>query len=104
LTEAGSDVVSLGSRVNNPSVPGIRVASMHRVKGLEFRHVFLAAMDEGVVPNYYTTIGTEDQTEMRDKELNERALIHVAASRAIESLNVTWHGNPSAYLEKYKFG
>ena len=101
LIKSGLEVVTLGSRASNPAVPGVRVASMHRVKGLEFRHVFLSAMNDSVVPNFYTTTGTEDKTEMRDKELNERALIHVAASRAIETLNISWNGSPSKYLDKY---
>ena len=101
LTKAGLDVVTLGSRAVSTSVPGIRVATMHRVKGLEFRHVFLAAMNDGVVPGYFVTRDSEDPTELRDKELNERALIHVAASRAIETLNISWHGSSSKYLDKY---
>ncbi len=31
-------------------VPGVRVATMHRVKGLEFDWVWLAGVNEGVVP------------------------------------------------------
>lgn len=101
LRTNGLDVVTLGTRANNPNEHGIRLASMHRVKGLEFRHVFLAAINKQTVPNFYATHGTEDHTEIRDRDFNERALIHVAASRAIESLNVTWHGDPSAYLENF---
>jgi superfamily I DNA/RNA helicase len=98
LRNAGLDVVILESRADNQSVPGIRVANMHRVKGLEFRHVFMAAMNKGVVPNYYSVSGSEDPVEIREKELSERALVHVCASRAIESLMTTWHGVPSEYI------
>jgi len=96
--DAGLDVVTLESRADNQSVPGIRVANMHRVKGLEFRHVFLAAMSKGVVPNYYSVSGSADPVEINEKELSERALIHVCASRAIESLLVSWHGQASDYV------
>jgi superfamily I DNA/RNA helicase len=30
--------------------PGARVATMHRVKGLEFEHVIVAAANKGIVP------------------------------------------------------
>lgn len=96
--EAGLDAVLLESRADNQEVPGVRVSNMHRVKGLEFRHVFLASMCDGVVPNRHAIKGSEDQTELRDMELSERALIHVCASRAIESLRVTWFGKGSHYV------
>ena len=98
LAAKGIEVVTLEARGDNQSIPGLRVANMHRIKGLEFRHVFLAAMNDGVVPNKKAVEGSEDPTELRDNELSERALIHVAASRAIETLCVTWHGQKSTYL------
>lgn len=95
---AGLEAVLLEKRADNQQVPGVRVANMHRVKGLEFRHVILAAMCDGVVPNRYALSGSEDVTELRDMELAERALVHVCASRAIESLVLTWHGKASEYV------
>jgi len=93
------DAVLLEKRADNQQVPGIRVANMHRVKGLEFRHVVMAAMRDGVVPNRQAVAGSKDKTELRDMELAERALVHVCASRAIESLVVTWHGKASEYVQ-----
>ena len=98
IRESGIEAVLMESRADNQQVPGVRVGNMHRVKGLEFRHVFMAAMCKGVVPNRYAVRGSKDKTELRDKELSERALVHVCASRAIESLSVTWHGEPSDYV------
>jgi len=98
FSSAGIEYVTLDTRNDNQSVEGVRIATMHRVKGLEFRHIFLAAMNEGVVPNRLAVEGSDDPTEQRDNELSERALVHVAASRAIESLSVTWHGTKSSYL------
>jgi len=97
--DAGLDAVLLEKRADNQQVPGIRVANMHRVKGLEFRHVVMAAMRDGVVPNRQAVAGSKDKTELRDMELAERALVHVCASRAIESLVVTWHGKASEYVQ-----
>lgn len=98
VREAGLDAVLLESRADNQEVPGVRVTNMHRVKGLEFRHVILASMCDGIVPNRHALTGSEDQTELRDMELSERALVHVCASRAIESLAVTWYGKGSEYV------
>ena len=98
LRSAGFDTVVLARNADDASVPGVRIATMHRVKGLEFRHVFMAAMCSGVVPNRFAVDGSEDRTELVDRELAERSLVHVTASRAIESLTVSWHGDASEYL------
>jgi len=58
----------------------------------------MAAMKDGVIPNLTSVSGSDDPTELREKELSERALIHVAASRAVEGLVLTWNGVKSAYL------
>ena len=79
--------------------PGVRLATMHRVKGLEFRYVILAGITEGVVPLHYATSGSEDPVELRQMDMSERALLHVAATRAVRQLFVTWHGQASKYLE-----
>ncbi|WP_447895511.1 UvrD-helicase domain-containing protein [Vreelandella sp. GE22] len=77
---------------------GVRLATMHRVKGLEFRKVCLAGINAGIVPAP-RSMESEDPVEKRYREFNERALIHVAATRAIESLHISSYGAPSAYLK-----
>lgn len=77
---------------------GIRLATMHRVKGLEFRYVFLACINDGVCPLGAALSNTEDPTERRSSELNERALFHVAASRAIRRLWVSATRPESRFL------
>lgn len=86
---------------DNSAIAGIRVANMHRVKGLEFRVVFLVSINDGVVPLPAALSNTEDPVEKRSRELSERALIHVASSRAISGLYISWNTNPSHYLENY---
>jgi superfamily I DNA/RNA helicase len=98
LNGMGLPTVLLGKQADNQQVPGVRVATMHRVKGLEFRHVFLASVQEGVMPNPHA-IASEDPVEARAGDLSERALLHVSASRAIENLVVTYHGTASRFLK-----
>lgn len=80
--------------------PGIRLANMHRVKGLEFKIVFLVGIREGRVPLDYAMSDTSDPVEKRNRALTERALLHVASTRAAQSLYVTWSGEPSRLLSK----
>ncbi|WP_219930874.1 UvrD-helicase domain-containing protein [Vibrio albus] len=82
--------------IEDRNVDGIRIASMHRVKGLEFQFVFIVAVNDGVVP-YYRSV-SEDPVEQRELEFNERALLHVAATRAVKRLYVSSSGKPSKFI------
>jgi len=77
---------------------GVRLATMHRVKGLEFRHVFIADVNDGVIPLRQAVESSEDETERRATQASERALLHVAATRAINGLYVTHTTSPSPFL------
>lgn len=76
---------------------GIRVATMHRVKGLEFKYVFLVGCNDGTVPLNIPGL-TADPVESRAHELNERALFHVSGTRAIQGLYLSSYGVPSEFL------
>lgn len=92
----GYEGYALSSDSSDSDKPGIRFATMHRVKGLEFQYIFIAGANEGVIPLQMAI--TEDPVEMRDYDFNERALLHVAATRAIKGLVVTSSGVLSPYL------
>ncbi len=79
------------------SVSGVRLATMHRVKGLEFRAVFMVGLNKGVVP-LDGALRTKDPAESELRNANERSLFHVAATRAVTRLFVSCHGEPSEYL------
>ncbi|OGT14516.1 MAG: DNA helicase [Gallionellales bacterium RIFCSPHIGHO2_02_FULL_57_16] len=68
--------------------PGIRVATMHRVKGLEFDAVIIAGYR---APEYYANEYAEDNDAgvLVDALTNERCLLHVAATRAKKYLLVS---------------
>lgn len=63
---------------DDSKAPGLRMATVHRVKGLEFDHVILA----GHLDDIDSLIETSDLTKQR------RALLYVAATRARRSLFV----------------
>lgn len=72
---------------------------MHRIKGLEFRCVMMAGINAGVVPLRVAMNASQDVVEQRLTDLNERALFHVAATRAVRYLYISSHGVPSEYLK-----
>jgi len=77
----------------------VRVGTMHRVKGLEFRCMCVASVSANLVPaaNAVTPVEDDKQTHQQDLE-RERCLLFVACTRAREELLVTWHGEPSPFL------
>jgi superfamily I DNA/RNA helicase len=77
----------------------LRIATMHRVKGLEFKAVFIAGASEGRMP---LKARTEDPVEIRQSELTERSLFYVAASRARDVLFVSCDGEPGAFLKSLR--
>lgn len=98
LVNRGSQTHIVSASKDNRNSPGVRFATMHRIKGLEFRYMFIASVNAGVVPLKLATEGTEDPVEKRSRDLNERALLHVAATRAIKGLYISTSGFKSPYL------
>ena len=82
---------------DNISNKGIRLATMHRVKGLDFDHVIIASMNDGIVPLEVSEKSDEQQIE-DEKLLREKSIVFVAATRAKKSLLVTYYGNKSVIL------
>lgn len=78
------------------SKPGVRVANMHRIKGLEFQYVIIVGVNDGNVPFYRAK--SDDIVEQRALEFSERALFHVAATRAIKQLFVSSNTKKSPFL------
>lgn len=75
------------STADDSAAPGVRLATMHRIKGLEFSVVILAAYKGA--ENYADQFSRdEDAGVTEDTELSERCLLHVAATRAKRNLFV----------------
>jgi superfamily I DNA/RNA helicase len=84
---------------NDPGEPGVRLGTMHRVKGLEFPVMLLAGVNSGVVPMRVPSV-EGDPTARAEHEDRERSLLFVAATRARDYLVVSSFGNPSPFLAK----
>ncbi|MET8156727.1 UvrD-helicase domain-containing protein [Sphaerisporangium sp. NPDC005289] len=98
LTRAGVGACYL-SRDRDGAEGQIRAATMHRMKGLEFRCVALIGAGANQVPaaNAVTPLEEDATTHWNDLQ-RERCLLFVAGTRARERLHVSWHGEPSPFL------
>ena len=86
------------SEAEDRTSPGLRLATMHRVKGLEFDRVIIAGVNEGVVPFEGAQSYSSDTVVKRESEVQERALLYVSATRAKKEVVVTSFGKSSRFL------
>lgn len=81
-----------------PKGAGVRLATMHRIKGLEFPVVFLVGMDRGHMPLPTPELDAPDPVVSAHAMKRERCLFYVASSRARDRLFVSASGTPSPFL------
>jgi superfamily I DNA/RNA helicase len=96
LQSAGIDCEVLERET--PRSSSVRLATMHRVKGLEFPIVFVAAANDGFVPLATNDLKSEDPLVAAQAELQERCLLYVATSRARDQLFVTSYETQSPFV------
>ena len=100
LKDRGYDVVVLQPRkADNRRKLGVRVATMHRAKGLEFAAVALVHVNEDVVPPKWVLQRADDPAIRRSIIDGEKSLIHVSATRAKKRLFVGSSGKPSELIK-----
>lgn len=63
----------------------VLLMTLHSAKGLEFPHVYLAGMEDGIFPSYMT-IASDDPDEIEE----ERRLAYVGITRAKDDLTLTY--------------
>jgi DNA helicase-2/ATP-dependent DNA helicase PcrA len=80
--------MNYGSKSKNTKC--LTLTSGHMAKGKEWKHVFVVGVTEGILPHNKAT-----HTE-------EARLWFVMASRAAETLHVTFYRQPSLFLDRYR--
>jgi len=76
---------------------GFRLATMHRVKGLEFDHVIVAGVSAGAVP-HPRAVEASSARQLEQRTIQERCLLYVAVTRARHSVLITCVGEPSGFI------
>lgn len=80
--------------------PGLRLATMHRVKGLQFEYVFVVSANERILPLEYAMSAANNEVSRKEIEHQERRLLHVSATRAKREVSVSSFGSQSQLLPK----
>lgn len=76
----------------------LQLATIHRVKGLEFDHVILASANDGLIPLDFALRDKADPVSKENADTEERSLVYVAITRARKSAFVLSYGEPSEYF------
>ena len=63
----------------------VLLMTLHSAKGMEFKRVYLAGMEDGLFPSYMT-ISSDSDDELEE----ERRLCYVGITRAMEELTITY--------------
>ncbi|NYT36288.1 ATP-dependent DNA helicase Rep [Allopusillimonas soli] len=87
-------LVTMLERGEEDDPDAVKLSTLHASKGLEYPHVFLAGVEEGLLPH----LGREDEDSDPDKASEilatriqeERRLMYVGITRAQRSLHLSW--------------
>lgn len=97
LTASGIPVARVKDA--RPGSAGVRLATMHAMKGLEFRAVGVLGVSDRALPfAREVTAEATDRLQHEADLLRERCLLFVACTRAREALHLSWSGRPSTFV------
>ncbi|MGN9846921.1 UvrD-helicase domain-containing protein [Nonomuraea sp. H19] len=96
LAAAGIPAVRVKDRAD---ADGVRLASMHAMKGLEFRCVAVTGVTARAFPFAKEVTPEEvDRIQHQSDMLRERCVLFVACTRAREALHISWNGTASPFV------
>lgn len=82
--------LTYASRSKKKPEPVLTLTTVHQAKGREWKHVFIIGANQGMMPH-------------KDGELlEEHRIFFVACSRAADTLEISFHGNRSQFLNDFQ--
>lgn len=84
----------------NTNNQGIRLASFHNMKGLEFKHVFLVDVNSNTLPLITRDFNSKSEIDQQMHLRGEKSLFYVACSRAMYTVAISGIGEGSEIIPK----
>lgn len=101
LEEAGLETYTVQpQQAEDRSQPGVRLATMHRTKGLEFDRVIVAGVTEDVMPHNSAIRQAADDVDRSHRLKQERSLLYVAVTRSKREVIVTAPEPASPWIQE----
>ncbi|WP_024802603.1 UvrD-helicase domain-containing protein [Nocardia sp. BMG51109] len=99
LSQSGITATVIGSDGPRDIDAAVHVGTMHRFKGLEYQRMILAGVADGLLPSSHAlALRQQDPARYRVEIKQARSLLFVAATRARDSLVISWNGKKSRFL------
>jgi superfamily I DNA/RNA helicase len=77
----------------------VHIGGLHRFKGFEYQRMIVADVSSGVLPGARVEGLRDSDPQRYAREIKQaHSLLFVAATRATDSLVISWHGQPSPLL------
>jgi superfamily I DNA/RNA helicase len=86
------------SKIKVGSTDSIQLLTLHKIKGLEFKHVFLVDVNNRTIPKIPYDFNQYSKTEQEEYLKREKSLVYVALSRAIENVKISGTGSASELI------
>ena len=100
LNEGGVPAASIGAE-GPRNADAVHVGTLHRFKGLEYQRMIVADVSNGVIPAARVEGLRDGDPQRYPREIKQaHSLLFVAATRARDSLVISWHGQPSPFLPR----
>jgi len=97
LQKKGIKCYKINKESDDRTISGLRTATIHRVKGLEFHYVFIIGVNKNIFP-YKLPENQSDPVSIRENIAADKCLLYVALTRAQKGAYITSSGKPSEFL------
>ena len=102
LERNGLQVLSVTTKQpDDKSIPGVRLMTMHRGKGMEYSYVCLPCLCADIIPSKRDIEKATEEETLSDLLLSEANLLSVAITRARKQVWLSYYGKPSELIERY---
>ena len=98
ITNSGFKVYQVkNAKSDDQTYDGLRIATMHRVKGLGFQYIFIVSANDGVIPAE-SAIDRSNPVSEQEGYKSEKSLLYVALTRAQKKAYITCYGKKSEFI------
>ena len=101
LSRQGVDSLYLANnQSDDKDIIGVRTATMHRVKGMEFDCMYIVSANSDLLPNKKEYENPDnDETELLNIRKKEANLLSVAVTRARRAVWLSYYGTPTVLIK-----